>query len=60
MAIFPVPSVFVRELKKQDRIVQIGATQEVKLRFYAISSERKIKNPAVMAICESAREKLVA
>lgn len=59
-AVFPVPSVFVRELRKQDRIVQIGATEEVKLRFYAISSERKIKHPAVMAICESARKKLVA
>ncbi|HET9698268.1 MAG TPA: transcriptional activator NhaR [Terriglobales bacterium] len=59
-AVFPVPSVFVRELRKQDRIVQIGATQEVKLRYYAISAERKIKHPAVMAICESARKKLVA
>ena len=59
IGVFPVPSVFVRELRRQDRIVQIGATEEVKLRFYAISSERKIKHAAVMAICESARKNLV-
>ena len=57
-AVFPVPSVFVREMRKQDKIVRIGATTDVKLRFYAISAERKIKHPAVVAICESARKSL--
>ncbi len=57
-AVFPVPSVFLRELRKQDKVVQIGSTKEVTLRFYAISSERKIKHPAVNAICESARRQL--
>jgi LysR family transcriptional regulator, transcriptional activator of nhaA len=57
-AIFPVPSVFIRELRKQDKVVRIGSTQEVKLRFFAISAERKIKHPAVVAICESARRSL--
>lgn len=59
-AVFPVPTVFVRELRKQDRIVQLGSTKEVGLRFYAISAERKIKHPAVNAICESARRQLFA
>jgi LysR family transcriptional activator of nhaA len=58
-AVFPVPSVFVREMRKQDKIVRIGSTTEVKLRFYAISAERKIKHPAVVAICESARRSLL-
>jgi LysR family transcriptional regulator, transcriptional activator of nhaA len=57
-ALFPVPSVFVRELRKQDKVIRIGSTQEVKLRFFAISTERKIKHPAVVAICESARKQL--
>lgn len=57
-AIFPVPSVFVPELRKQEKIVRIGETDEVVLRFYAISSERKIKHPAVAAICETARKQL--
>jgi LysR family transcriptional regulator, transcriptional activator of nhaA len=59
-AVFPVPSVFVRELRKQDKIVRIGSTEEVKLRFFAISAERKIQHPAVVAICESARRSLFA
>lgn len=54
-ALFPVPSVFIRELRRQDKIIQIGSTREVRLRFYAISAERKIKHPAVAAICDSAR-----
>lgn len=57
-AIFPVPSVFVRELRKQDKIAQLGSTRDVVLRFYAISPERKIKHPAVNAICESAKRDL--
>lgn len=57
-AVFPVPSVFVRELRKQDKIAQLGSTREVILRFYAISPERKIKHPAVNAICESAKRHL--
>lgn len=58
-AVFPVPSVFIRELRRQDKIVQIGSTRDVKLRFYAISSERKLKHPAVIAICESARRQFL-
>jgi LysR family transcriptional activator of nhaA len=57
-AIFPVPTVFVRYLRKQDKVLQIGSTEEVKLRFFAISAERKIRHPAVSAICESARSLL--
>lgn len=57
-ALFPVPSVFVKQLQRQDKIVPIGMAADVKLRFYAISAERKIKHPAVNAICESARRHL--
>lgn len=59
-AIFPVPTVFVRQLRKQDKVAQIGSTDDVKLRFFAISAERKIRHPAVIAICESARSMLGA
>ena len=57
-ALFPVPSVFARELRQQDKIVKVGSTTDVTMRFYAISAERKIKHPAVIAICESARRQL--
>jgi LysR family transcriptional activator of nhaA len=57
-AIFPVPSVFEKQLVKQDRVRRIGTTNEVRASFWAISSERKLKHPAVVAICQSAREQL--
>jgi LysR family transcriptional regulator, transcriptional activator of nhaA len=56
-AAFPVPSVFEKELKK-DGVRRIGTTQEVRTYFVAISPERKLKHPAVVAICESARQQL--
>jgi len=34
----------------------IGQTNEIRERFYAISVERKISHPAVVAITETARE----
>ena len=56
--IFPVPSVFAKQLKRQDSLRQIGRTEEVQCRFYAISAERKVKHPAVVAICDTARRDL--
>jgi LysR family transcriptional activator of nhaA len=35
----------------------VGRLSEVRERFYAISVERRLKNPAVLAICEVARER---
>lgn len=59
-ALFPILSVFAADMRKQDRIRKIGSTSGVELRFYAISAERKIKHPAVVAICESARKQFFA
>jgi LysR family transcriptional activator of nhaA len=56
-AAFPVPSVFEKELKK-DGVRRLGITQDVRTYFVAISAERKLKHPAVLAICESARRQL--
>ena len=36
----------------------IGRVDSVRERFYAISVERKVKHPAVVAIADAAREKL--
>jgi LysR family transcriptional activator of nhaA len=38
----------------------VGAIETVRERFYAISVERKLKHPAVVAISEAARTKLFA
>jgi LysR family transcriptional activator of nhaA len=56
--IFPVPSVFEKQLRKQDSVRAIGRTDDVRSQFFAISAERKLQHPAVVAICESARSDL--
>ncbi|HET7101211.1 MAG TPA: transcriptional activator NhaR [Terriglobia bacterium] len=55
--IFAAPRVLDRELRRNGFGV-VGYTEEVRARFYAISVERRVKNPAVIAICDTAREKL--
>ena len=46
------------KLKQQDSLRRIGRTEEVQCRFFAISAERKVKHPAVVAICDTARRDL--
>jgi LysR family transcriptional activator of nhaA len=58
--VFPVPSVFEQQLRRQDKLRRIGGTEDVRLHFYGISGERKIKHPAVAAICNTARHELFA
>src|SRR6201997_5475727 len=55
--VFPIPSVFEKQLR-QDSLRRIGRTEDVRSRFYAISVERKLKHPAVIAICDTARQQL--
>jgi len=55
--VFPIPSVFEKQLK-HDAIHKIGETEDVRSRFYAISVERKVKHPGVLAICDTARRHL--
>ncbi len=55
--VFPIPSVFEKQLRK-DSLQQIGRTEDVRSRFYAISIERRLKHPAVVAICDTARRQL--
>jgi LysR family transcriptional activator of nhaA len=56
--VFRVPSVFEKQLKQQDSLRRVGRTEEVHCRFFAISAERKLKHPAVVAICDTARRDL--
>lgn len=58
VGIFPTPSVVETEVKRQYGVQVVGRADDVRARFYAISPERRLKNPAVVAICETAREEL--
>lgn len=58
MGFFAVPTVIVDKVAQQYEVVPIGATDEVSERFYAISAERRLRHPAVTAVCDSARAEL--
>lgn len=55
---FAVPSVLEKRFRMQTNLRLVGRTDVVRNRFYAISVERKLKHPAVVAICETARHEL--
>lgn len=56
--LFFAPSVIATELAQQLGTKPVGRVNEVRERFYAISLDRKLKHPAVVAISEAARTKL--
>ncbi|WP_426139271.1 transcriptional activator NhaR [Pseudomonas sp. DWP3-1-2] len=56
--IFIAPSVIADEVQAQYGVVLLGQTDAVTESFYAISVERKVKHPGIVAITESARHKL--
>ncbi len=58
MGLFPASSVIADEVQRQYQVRPVGRLDEVRERFYAISVERKLKHPAVIAISEEARQKL--
>jgi len=53
--IFIAPSAIAEEVSEHYGVQIIGNTEEVREQFYAISIERKISHPAVVAITETAR-----
>jgi LysR family transcriptional activator of nhaA len=56
--LFAAPSVIEAEVRRQYGVQILGRIESVRERFYAISVERKLKHPAVVAISEAARQKL--
>jgi LysR family transcriptional activator of nhaA len=56
--IFMAPSVIADEVMAQYDVVMIGQTDAVTESFYAISVERKVKHPGIVAITEGARREL--
>ena len=55
---FAVPSVLEKQFRRERELRVVGRAAAVRNRFYAISVERKLKHPAVVAICETARHEL--
>ena len=55
VGIFPAPEVITDEAARQHGVEVIGRTEEVIARFYAVSAERRLSHPAVVAINEAAQ-----
>ncbi len=55
MGIFPAPTVISDEIQQRYKVRPIGKLDDVRVRFYAISIEKKLKHPAVLAISEEAK-----
>ena len=58
VGIFPIPSVIERDVCRQSGVRVVGRLPDVRERFYAISAERRLKHPAVVAISSAARNEL--
>lgn len=54
----PVPSILERQFRRQHGLARVGAADGVYAEFYVISSERKIRHPAVAAMTQGARQLL--
>jgi len=55
VGIFMSPSVIEREIVRQYGVEAVGSTSEVRERYYAISAERRLRHPALVAVSEAAR-----
>ena len=55
VGVFMSPSVIDAEVARQYRVEAIGSTPEVRERYYAISAERRLRHPAVVAVSQAAR-----
>lgn len=58
LGLFPAPAVVESQVRRQFGVQVVGRLAEVKERFYAVTIERKLRHPAVAAICQAAREEL--
>ena len=55
---FAAPSIISKEVTRQHDVRPIGSATDLKERFYAISAERRLRHPAVVAVTENARNEL--
>jgi LysR family transcriptional activator of nhaA len=60
LGVFTAPTVVEKEVCKQYGVTVIGRATDLKERFYAISVERRLKHPGVLAITSAARDEVFA
>jgi LysR family transcriptional activator of nhaA len=57
--LFPAPAIIAREVCAQYGVRLVGRIESVREQFYAISIDRRLKHPAVVAISEVARRRFL-
>lgn len=60
IGLFVAPSAIEREVRRQYSVNVVGRISEVREQYYAIAGNRKIRQPAVLAITGAARNDLFA
>lgn len=60
LGLFPGPTAIEKEITGQYKVSVVGRFDELRERFYVVSSERRIKHPAVAAITDGARKLFVS
>lgn len=60
VGVFPLPAIVGGQIHRQKRLRTIGITHDVRTQFYAISAERKLQHPAVVAIRDAAKGRFAA
>lgn len=58
LGVFPSPSVIEAEVVRHYHVDRIGQTDEIRERYFAITVERHVKHPAVLAMSETAHNRL--
>ncbi len=58
LGFFAVPTVVEKDVCEQYNVSVIGREPALRARFYAITVERRVKHPAVVSICTTAKERL--
>jgi len=58
--VFPAPSVIEGDVRRLYGVAVVGRIDAVRERFYAISVEKRLKHPAVVALSDRARQGLFA
>ena len=58
VGLFPTPAVIAEEVGHQYGVEIVGRTEEIVVEYYAISVERRLTHPAVVAVSQAAKQAL--
>jgi LysR family transcriptional activator of nhaA len=60
LGVFPSPAVLAEALRTEHGVVELGRAGPVRERFYALTVQRRVSHPGVVALTDGARAQLFA